>query len=77
MIPVYMKENYTGAYSAIQYGVKGDKVYVLKRDPFGMTLVMNENGLKFYVHDIILSTNPIEKDATIISVQQKSKRKVR
>ncbi len=77
MITVYMKENYTGAYSAIQYGVKGDKVYVLKREETGMTLVMNDNGLKFYVHDIILSLNPIQKDATIIPVQQKSKRKIR
>ena len=77
MIPVYMKEGYTGAYSAIQYGVKGDKVYVLKREETGMTLVMNENGLKFWVHDYILSLQPIQKDATIISVHKPTKRKVR
>lgn len=77
MIPVYLKENYTGAYSVIQYGVKGDKVFILNRDHFGMALVMNENGLKFHVHESILSQSKIEKDAVIIPVQQKSKRKVR
>ncbi len=50
MIPMYMKENYTGAYSEIKYGVKGDKVFILGRDTFGMALVMNENGEKFHVH---------------------------
>ena len=77
MIPVYLKENYTGAYSVIQYGLKGDKVFILKREPYGMTLVMNESGLKFYVHETILSLKPVEKDAVIIPVQQKLKRKIR
>lgn len=72
-----MKQAYTGAYSAIIYGVKGDKVFILKRDPHGMTLVMNENGLKFYLHETYLSNQPIEKDAIIIPVQQKPKRQVR
>lgn len=72
-----MTENYTGAFSAIVYGVKGDRVFVLKREPYGMTLVINENGLKFYVHESILSLKPVERDAVIIPVQQKSKRKVR
>lgn len=77
MITVYLKENYTGAYSAIQYGVKGDKVYVLKREETGMTLVMNDNGLKFFVRDTILSHQPIQKDATILPVHKPTKRKVR
>jgi len=77
MIPMYMKENYTGACSSIEYANKGDKVFILNRDHFGMTLVCNEYGLKFYVSESILSHKPIEKDAVIIPVQSKPKRKVR
>ena len=75
MIPMYMKEGYSGAYSAIQYGLKGDIVYILDRENDGMALVMNENGLKFYFHESKLSQTKIEKDA-IIPTKQGSKRKV-
>lgn len=75
MIPMYMKEGYSGAYSAIQYGLKGDVVYILDRTHDGMALVMNENGLKFYFHESKLSQTKIERDA-IISTKQGLKRKI-
>ena len=72
---MYMKEGYSGAYSAIQYGIKGDVVYILDREHDGMALVMNENGLKFYFHESKLSQTKIERDA-IIPTKQALKRKI-
>lgn len=74
MIPSYMKESYSGAYSAIQYAQKGDIVYIIKREEQGMVLVFNQNGLKFYIHETKLSNTPVERD---IIQTDKPKRKVR
>lgn len=70
---MYMKEGYTGAYSAIQYGIKGDIVYLISRDPDGMVLVVNDNNLKFWIHENKLSNQKIEKDA-VIPTKPRSKR---
>ena len=75
-MPIYMKEAYTGAYSAIQYAEKGDMVYIIKREPHGMTLVINQNGLKFYIHETKLSNTPIERDEIIVPTKG-IKRKIR
>ena len=76
MIPSYMKESYSGAFSAIQYAQKGDIVYIIDRSHDGITLVTNQNGLKFYIHETKLSNTPVERDAISIPTKP-SKRKVR
>lgn len=75
-MPIYMKESYTGAYSAIQYAQKGDTVFIIKREPHGMTLVINQNGLKFYIHETKLSNTPIERDEIVVPTKG-TKRKIR
>ena len=76
MIPCYMKESYSGAFSAIQYAQKGDIVFIIHRSEPDMVLVTNQNGLKFYIHETKLSNTPVERDAISIPTKQ-SKRKVR
>jgi hypothetical protein len=73
MKPMYMKESYTGAYSAIQYGLKGDIVYIIKREADGFVCVVNQNDLRFWIQETKLSTEKIEKDA-IIPTKQRTKR---
>lgn len=73
MKQMYMKEGYKGAYSAIQYGVKGDIVYIVKREPDGFVCVVNQNDLRFWILETKLSTEKIEKDA-IIPTKPRTKR---
>ena len=66
MKPMYLKESYRGTYSHIQYGYKGDVVYIIGRDVNNdMILVVNTNDLKFWIKETKLSTEKIEKDAFI------------
>lgn len=76
MMPIYMKESYTGAFSAIQYAEKGDMVYIIHRSEPDMVLVVNQNGLKFYIHETKLSNTPIERDEIIVPTKG-IKRKIR
>ena len=74
MKPMYLKESYRGAYSYIQYGYKGDVVYIVGRDVSNdMILVVNTNDLKFWIKETKLSTEKIEKDA-IIRTKPRTKR---
>jgi hypothetical protein len=72
-----MKENYTGFYSCIQYALKGDVVHIIKREDQGMILVINANGLKFYIHEEKLSQQPIQRDQLPVIEKQRTKRKIR
>ena len=76
MKAMYLKEGYTGAYSSIQYGVKGDVVYIVRREPDGYVCVVNQNDLRFWIKETKLSNEKIEKDA-IIPTKQGVKRKIR
>lgn len=74
MIPMYLTEDYTGPYSKIEYGKKGDKVYITKRS-MNMVLVTSESGFTFHINESKLSQSKIEKDA-IIPTKPGLKRKV-
>lgn len=74
MIPMYLKEDHTGPYSKIEYGKKGDIVFITKRE-HNMVLVTSESGYTFHINESKLSQSKIEKDA-IIPTKQGLKRKV-
>lgn len=72
---MYLNEDHTGPYSKIEYGKKGDKVFITKRMPPNMVLVTSENGYSYFIHESKLSQSKIEKDA-IIPTKQGLKRKI-
>jgi len=61
MIWMYLIKDYKGAASKIQYGLKGDKVFIIKNE-INMVLVLSENGHQFWVNQNELSSTHIEKD---------------
>lgn len=71
---MYLKEDYTGPYSKIEYAKKGDIVYITKRS-MNMVMVTSESGFTFHINESKLSQSKIEKDA-IIPTKQGLKRKV-
>lgn len=58
---MYLIKDYKGAASKIKYGLKGDKVFIIKNE-INMVLVLSENGYQFWINQSDLSSTLIEKD---------------
>jgi len=58
---MYLKNDYKGAASLIQYGLKGDRIHIL-RNEINMILVISENGNQFWINQDDISSTFIEKN---------------
>lgn len=69
---MYLTEDIIGASTRIVYGVKGDKIEVVKNEPPNLILVQGASE-RFHVHPYQLSEKKVEKEK-VEAVKPKKKK---
>ena len=71
---MYLKEDIIGASSRITYGLKGDKVNIIRKD-YNMYFVEN-NNIRFFVKHEKLSEEKVEPSPKVIRENSKNVQRV-